>query len=170
MCNDLESTRQELERANEMISDGSKEIVVLRECIQNLSELDVEEKSVQMEKIKSLLDSTKVRTELKVITEERNQLQLEIQTQALLVDQLQTQNVSLHQEVADIHSAKENILHQYQETQIKLKAITEYFEEKESHLHRRIGEEEIIRQRVESREAYAKERVDLIEQEREKER
>lgn len=53
---------------------------------------------------------------------------------------------------------------------MKLKAITEYFEQKETQLHRKIGEEEIVRQRVESREAYAKERADLAEQEREKEK
>lgn len=84
--------------------------------------------------------------------------------------QVQSENQSLKNEISDLQSSKERVLEQYQETQMKLKAITEYFEQKETQLHRKIGEEEMVRQRVETREAYAKERADLAEHEREKER
>lgn len=167
---DLENTQKQLEVTTESLIDSDKEIATLQECIQKLSEVNGEEKSVQLERVEAMLDTTRVQTELRAVTNERDQLQLDIQSQTSFLDQLQNENECLQQQIVDTMSAKESILQQYQETQMKLKAITEYFEEKENNLHRKIGEEEMVRQRVESREAYAKERADLAEQEREKEK
>ena len=120
--------------------------------------------------VRSLLDTTKVRTELNETCKDRDRLKLELQEQESVLDQLKNENESLQDQVNGLNVASENQRLEFVETEMKLKAITEYFEQKETQLHRKIGAEEIVRQRVEYREAHAKERAEQAEIEREKER
>ena len=117
-----------------------------------------------------MLDTTKVQTQLRTVSDERDRLQRELQSQTTHLNQLQLQNETLQDQVSSIESEKASVFQQYQETQVKLKTITEYFEQKEAQLHRKIGNEEMVRQKIETQEAQAKERADIVEQEREKER
>ena len=120
--------------------------------------------------VKDLLNTTKARSELSQVSQERDGLRLELLEQESVLDQTRNENQTLQEEIKRMAADQEQLRQAYQTTEMKLKAITEYFEQKETHLHRKIGEEEIVRQRVESREAYAKERAEHAETEREKER
>ncbi len=120
--------------------------------------------------VKDLLDTTKARSELSQVSHVRDGLRMELLEQESVLDETRNQNQSLQEEIRKMAAEQEQLRQTYLATEMKLKAITEYFEQKETHLHRKIGEEEIVRQRVESREAYAKERAEHAETEREKER
>ena len=167
---ELVRAKNELDTLSQSLNDKEKEISVLQDCVQKLSEVDGEEKTVQLERVQAMLDTTKVQVELRNITEERDRLKDQVKMQEDALDEIQSQNETLQEQIASIELSKATVLQEHQETQLKLKAITEYFEQKETQLHRKIGEEEMVRQRVESREAHAKERADMAEQEREKEK
>jgi hypothetical protein len=52
----------------------------------------------------------------------------------------------------------------FQKLEEKHKTLTEYFEQKEHSLHRKLGAEEAVRLAVENREAQVKEKADSLEQ------
>ena len=77
---------------------------------------------------------------------------------------------SLKAELEQVGGERDYTVDQLQVTQAKLKTLTEYFEQKEHSLHRKLGVEEYARREFEGREASAKEKVLLNDQERERER
>ncbi len=140
----------------------------MKECVIHYEQSSDDVDKVEM--IKSLLDTTKARTELNEMCQIRDRLRLELQEQESVLNQLRNENESLHKQVNSLTIANEDQRKDSSVTEMKLKAITEYFEQKESQLHRKIGAEEIVRQRVESREAHAMERAEQAEIEREREK
>ena len=79
---------------------------------------------------------SQAQTDLRVMTEERDRLQQQVQELTLSVDQLRSDNKSLEAEISSLHSDRATVAKQKQETQMKLKTLTEYFEQKELHLHK----------------------------------
>ena len=70
------------------------------------------------------------------MTEQRDRLEKELLTVSSALDQLQTENKSLEEQVSALHLDREVVAQQKQETQMKLKTLTEYFEQKEMQLHK----------------------------------
>ena len=87
----LTQVSEELELAKESLREKDTEIGTLRECVQQLSgdASGEEEKSAQLERVQALLDTTRAQTELKSVTDERDQLKDQMMSQASLIDQVQ---------------------------------------------------------------------------------
>ena len=135
---------QTLKRCLQQLSNGGKE--------EEEDQGEDEEHGAKLDRIQALLDTTKVRqthrqsmcanlpyqaqTDLRVMTEERDRLQQQVLELAQSIDQLRSENKSLEEEVSSLHSDRELVAIQNQETQVKLKTLTEYFEQKELHLHK----------------------------------
>ena len=65
---------------------------------------------------------------------------------------------------------RDQMVEQHQQTLIKMHALTDYFEQKERTLHKQLGKEELARREIEGREANVLEKVNLVDEEREKEK
>ena len=76
----------------------------------------------------------------------------------------------LERDLQQVTVEKDSVADQLRVTQGKLQTLTEYFEQKEHSLHKKLGLEEYARREFEGREATAKEKVMLNDQERERER
>lgn len=120
--------------------------------------------------VETLLDTTKVRIELKGVSEERDRMKQELLEKEESLSFFKSENESLQEQINDLSSSKESLQQEFTSTEMKLKAIMEYFEQKETQLRRKIGEEEMVRQKVEFREAHAKEVLEIAESDRERDR
>ena len=80
--------------------------------------------------------SSQAQTDLREMTEQRDRLEKELLAVSSALDQLQTENKSLEEQVSALLSDRDMVSQQKQETQMKLKTLTEYFEQKEMQLHK----------------------------------
>jgi hypothetical protein len=169
-CDELMEVKDQLENTKEDNVNKDKELTILKECVQKLSEVDGEEMESKLGKIEAMLDTTRAQTDLREMKNERDKLKEELIAKEEAQRELEETNESLEDQLMNIKAENEKLTQELQETQQKFKGITEYFERKEVNLHKKIGQEEMVRLKVELREATAKEKAELAEQEREKER
>ncbi|XP_065883689.1 melanoma inhibitory activity protein 2-like isoform X2 [Dysidea avara] len=184
---ELVTVRDNLRTSEVCVKEKDDELKLLRECLQQLQSDDsegeddqttngggdVEKKTLKnskLERVQAMLDTTKVQTELRTVREERDTFQQQLQSQIFTSQQLEGELHQTKTELEQLQTNKDELSARHSETQIKLKALTEYFETKEQNLHRKLGVEEAARQEIETREATAKEKVSLAEEERVKER
>lgn len=120
--------------------------------------------------VDKLLDTAKVRIELKRVSDERDLVNQQLLEKEESLNLFKAENESLQEQINELSNSKESLQREFTTTEMKLKAIMEYFEQKEMQLHRKIGEEEMVRQRVEFREAHAKEVLEIAESDRERDR
>ena len=94
-CTELSQVKEDLEKANESLTDKDQEIGTLRDCVQQLSGDGEEEKTAQLERVQAMLDTTRVQTELRSVIDERNQLKDQVSSQSSLIDQVWDISVQL---------------------------------------------------------------------------
>ena len=94
-CTELNQVKEDLEKANESLTDKDQEIGTLRDCVQQLSGDGEDEKTAQLERVQAMLDTTRVQTELRSVIDERNQLKDQVSSQSSLIDQVWDISVQL---------------------------------------------------------------------------
>ncbi len=80
------------------------------------------------------------------------------------------ENEALREQLSQVEAKEMSTAQELRELQIKMKGVTEYFQEKESDLHRKIELGEINQQKYKTLESDVKEKVAASELEREREK
>ncbi|KAL5463397.1 hypothetical protein EMCRGX_G032290 [Ephydatia muelleri] len=163
-CLSLES---ELDQAN---TDVAK-LQTLRQCLQQVVDKEqTDGENAPLARIQAMLDTTKVQVELQKVLQEKELLTKDLQECVTTVAQLKDSCKSLEDQVLSLLRERDEAHKNHQETQMKLKGLTEYFEQKEHALHTKLGAQEVEKMAVQSKRQEAMEKASLAEQERERER
>jgi predicted nucleic acid-binding Zn-ribbon protein len=180
---ELHCIQEEVSSLQQAKSENEQEIQTMQDCLSKLitstdavaSEMDGQddegsgtnaEKGTNdtLSKIQEMLNTTKVRARLQAVTEENDKVATMLEEQTALVKELQVKNSSLSHHIKGLESQMSESSAKFQKLEEKHKTLTEYFEQKEHSLHRKLGAEEAVRLAVENREAQVKEKADSLEQ------
>ncbi|XP_059159914.1 transport and Golgi organization protein 1 homolog [Physella acuta] len=150
----LDQREEEFKQMQETISFKENEMEVLKDCFLQLKSFEEEEAEGDdgennnervLEKVKAMMDVSKVNAALRAIEEEKdvlaNRLQIESEARKELEEQLENSRRSVETSMADKMKAER----QCQEAQTKLNVLSTYFKEKEMQLQRELGEQEALK-------------------------
>ncbi|KAH9512301.1 hypothetical protein Btru_041417 [Bulinus truncatus] len=151
----LEQREEEFKQMQENIMFKENELEVLKDCFLQLKSFEEEENEVEdgaedasqrvQEKLRAMMDVSKVNASLLAVEEERNmlanRLQIENEARKELEEQLESSRRSVESSMADKMKAER----QCQEAQTKLNVLSSYFKEKEMQLQRELGEHEALK-------------------------
>ncbi|XP_077863067.1 uncharacterized protein LOC100373461 [Saccoglossus kowalevskii] len=146
------SLTNEKKQLDETLEYKNNELEVLKDCLLQLKSLetmdadDDENSGLNIEdKIKHMLDVSKVNAKLSIIEEERNSLESRLQSEITSRIQLEDQIAILNRQVESLGKEHGEAEKQYSEAQTKLTILSEYFKEKELKMQRQIGIEEALK-------------------------
>ncbi|XP_053402480.1 transport and Golgi organization protein 1 homolog isoform X7 [Mercenaria mercenaria] len=149
----VEQFSSESKRMQEDLAFKENELEVLRDCFlqvkafQGEDEMkeETEESPDLGEKLKQMMDVSRVNASLRSVEEERdviqNKLLIEVESRKELEDQVQLLKRKFESNQTDKMKAER----QCQEAQTKLEVLSKYFREKEAELTRQLGEQEVLK-------------------------
>ncbi|KAL4238574.1 lipoprotein transporter [Mactra antiquata] len=149
----VEQFTAESRRMQEDLAYKENELEVLRDCFLQVKAFQGEEEMKEdteqspdlSEKLKQMMDVSKVNASLRTAEEERdviqNKLVIEVESRKELEDQVQLLKRRMETNQTDKMKAER----QCQEAQTKLEVLSKYFKEKEAELTRQLGEQEVLK-------------------------
>ncbi|KAK7103334.1 hypothetical protein V1264_018253 [Littorina saxatilis] len=154
----LDQVEQENRQSQETISFKDNELEVMKDCYLQLKSLlkgggdgedeeaiDAASDEELQEKIKAMMDVSKVNATLRAVQEEKdnlgNKLKIENDARRELEEQLECARREMESSMADKMKAER----QAQEAQTKLNVLSSYFKDKELQLQRELGEHEALK-------------------------
>ncbi|XP_032221685.1 transport and Golgi organization protein 1 homolog isoform X2 [Nematostella vectensis] len=133
------------------------EVEVLQDCLLQLkgttgvddesdepASEEAEEKTKE-EKLKSMLDSSKLKTEAKILREETERLKAQLEETMNLKEELQDKLHTAEHELFEARTSEEKAKIEHRDKDIELAALRKYFKDTESELHRKLTAEESAR-------------------------
>ncbi|XP_052767120.1 melanoma inhibitory activity protein 2-like isoform X6 [Mya arenaria] len=150
----VEQSSVETRRMQEDLAFKENELEVLRDCFlqvkafqgEDVIQEEQDETPADLsEKLKQMMDVSRVNASLRAVEEERdvlnNKLAIEIESRQEMEDQMQ----SLKRKLEGGQTDKMKAERQCQEAQTKLEVLSKYFREKETELTRQLGEQEVLK-------------------------
>ncbi|KAH3846396.1 hypothetical protein DPMN_088697, partial [Dreissena polymorpha] len=149
----VQLSAEESSRIQEDLAYKASELEVLRDCFLQVKAFQGEEEQEAAdetpldlnEKLKQMMDVSRVNATLRAVEDERdvlqNKLAIEIDSRKELEDQIQ--GLKRHLETGQTDKMKAE--RQCQEAQTRLEVLSKYFREKEAELTRQLGEQEVLK-------------------------
>ncbi|XP_060561150.1 transport and Golgi organization protein 1 homolog isoform X3 [Ruditapes philippinarum] len=149
----VEQFSSDAKRMQEDLAFKENELEVLRDCFLQVKAFQGEEEMKEDaedapdlgEKLKQMMDVSRVNASLRSVEEERdviqNKLLIEVESRKELEDQVQLLKRKFESNQTDKMKAER----QCQEAQTKLEVLSKYFKEKEAELTRQLGEQEVLK-------------------------
>ncbi|XP_037786798.1 transport and Golgi organization protein 1-like isoform X3 [Penaeus monodon] len=146
LTKDLEEQRDTISKLREAIETKESELQVSKECLKQLRlTSDDDHATPDEEKLSAIFDVIRVKAELQKVTNERNDLQEQLEDAEIAQKNLEEAMASIRSEVAGIRDHHDLAVKEKEEALSKLAVLSQYFEEKEAQLTKELESQEGLR-------------------------
>ncbi|XP_069988542.1 titin [Penaeus vannamei] len=146
LTKDLEEQRDTISKLREAIETKESELQVSKECLKQLRlTSDDDHATPDEEKLSAIFDVIRVKAELQKVTNERNDLQEQLEDAEIAQKNLEEAMASIRSEVAGLRDHHDLAVKEKEEALSKLAVLSQYFEEKEAQLTKELESQEGLR-------------------------
>lgn len=169
LCLQVDKSSEELSRMAENLAEKDTKIEALLNSMEQLQVLQEHwqsqaEPTNVSSRLKVLMDIAQIQHECKITRDQQNMLQSRLEAQTKELEASRAEVDSLRQEMAANRAEQEAALRQRQEALTKLEVLSSYFKDRELHLQREIGRQEVEHLQKEADVSTAAQRLLLLEQ------